>query len=104
MDISQLRRQRYLFVLNAMIGRHVRLETNESLNESIFHGTFHTATPFDGMPHRIVVRISSATLSSEAIAEDVAVGATLVVDATKVKAVDILSIPLKETVGAALRK
>lgn len=104
MDLSQLRRQRYLLVLNTMIGRHIRLETNENSDGSIFHGTFHTATPFDGMPHRIVVRISSATSSSEKITEDVAIGATLVVDASKVKTVDVSSMPLKEVAVAALSK
>lgn len=96
MEILDSRRLRFLYVLHALVGRRVRLETVEASRLLSLRGTFHTATPFLNMPHRVVVKCSSlnALTSVDSIAENSLVGATFVVDALRVTVLHVSSTPI----------
>lgn len=89
MDISYLRRQRYLSMMNTMVGRRIRLELTENSSGTVIHGIFHTSTPFRDMPHRVVVTSSFVTSLASDSAEGFKVGRTLIVNATKIKALKV---------------
>lgn len=91
-------------MMNTMVGRQIRLELTEISAGTVIHGIFHTSTPFRDMPHRVVVRVSSITSLPAKTAEDVTVGNTFIVNASKIKALNVLSVHLKEVTKAAISK
>mmetsp|Transcript_22263 Transcript_22263/g.88369 ORF Transcript_22263/g.88369 Transcript_22263/m.88369 type:complete len:123 (-) Transcript_22263:3064-3432(-) len=88
---NQFHRDRYLFVLNLLVGQPVDVAF---LDGHLMHGVLHTATPFGSISHRIVIKASGG--ESRQGAKEKSFGSTVVLDAKKVAHACVTSKALRE--------